>query len=62
MPGKSKVQESMEKVRLKQWTIWKAAQYSGESYRFFLDQLRSEKITFPLSIEELEIELNETFQ
>jgi len=54
-----KRQESLENVRLRRWTVWKAAQYCGESYRSFLRILREENIPYPLSIEELERELGE---
>ena len=52
-----KRKEAFEKVRLREWTIWKAAEYCGESYRSFLRLLREENIPFPLSREELEREL-----
>ena len=54
-----KKKEAFEKVRLRKWTIWKAAEYCGESYRSFLRLLREENVPFPLSIEELERELHE---
>lgn len=54
-----KKKEAFEKVRLRKWTIWKAAEYCGESYRSFLRLLREENIPFPLSTEELERELHE---
>ena len=31
-----KRKEALERVRMKDWTIWKAAEYCGESYRSFL--------------------------
>ena len=54
-----KKNEAFEKVRERKWTIWKAAAYCGESYRTFLDQLRERNIPFPLTIKDLEIELDE---
>lgn len=54
-----KTKEALEKVRLKRWTIWKAAQYCGKSYRSFLEHLRQENIPFPLTVEDLELESNE---
>ena len=54
-----KKKEAFEKVRLRKWTIWKAAEYCGESYRSFLHLLREENIPFPLSTEELKREFNE---
>jgi len=54
-----KKKDAFENVRLKKWTIWKAAEYCDESYRSFLRLLREENIPFPLSIEELEREFNE---
>lgn len=52
--------EALEMVRLKKWTIWKAAEYCDESYRSFLHSLRDENVPFPLSLEELGRELNES--
>ena len=56
---KLKKNEAIEMVRLRKWTIWKAAEYCDESYRSFLRSLREENMSFPLSIEELEHEFNE---
>ena len=46
-------------IRLKKWTVWKAADYCGLTYREFLPYLREENVPFPLSVKELELELNE---
>ncbi len=54
-----KKKEALEHVRLRNWTIWKAAKYCDESYRSFLRFLREENVPFPLSVDELERELNE---
>ncbi|NMC06325.1 MAG: hypothetical protein GYA24_14000 [Candidatus Lokiarchaeota archaeon] len=54
-----KTKEALDNVRLKRWTIWKAAQYCGESYRSFIELLRRENIPFPLSVEDLEAEIGE---
>ncbi len=54
-----KRKEAIEKVRLRKWTVWKAAEYCDDSYRSFLRVLREENVPFPLSIEELEYEFNE---
>ena len=51
--------EALDMIRLKKWTVWKAAQYCGVSYRTFLPYLREENVPFPMSVEELEFELNE---
>lgn len=51
--------EALEKIRVKKWTIWRAAKYCGESYRSFLELLRRENIPFPTSIDEIKSELNE---
>ena len=51
--------EAFENIRLRKWTIWKAAEYCGEPYRSFLRLLREENVPFPLSIEELEREFPE---
>ena len=55
-----KRQEAVESIRQRQWTVWKAAQYCGESFRSFLNILREENVTFPMSMEQLERELNES--
>ncbi|MHA1294792.1 MAG: hypothetical protein ACTSQJ_19305 [Promethearchaeota archaeon] len=54
-----KKSEAFDKVRTKEWTIWKAAEYYGESYRSFLRLMREENIPFPLSTDELGREINE---
>ncbi|MHC1590467.1 MAG: hypothetical protein ACXQS8_00100 [Candidatus Helarchaeales archaeon] len=54
-----KRKEAIEMVRLKKWTIWKAAEYCGESYRSFLGFLRQENVLFPQTAEDLEQEINE---
>ncbi len=55
-----KRKEALEKVRMKEWTVWKAAEYCGESYRSFLQFLRESNVPFPISTQELERELNES--
>lgn len=55
-----KRKEALEKVRLRDWTVWKAAEYCNESYRSFLRLLREENVPFPLSTEELEREIDES--
>ena len=55
-----KRKEALEKVRLRDWTVWKAAEYCDESYRSFLHLLREENVPFPLSTEELEREIDES--
>ena len=55
-----KKQEALEKVRHRQWTVWKAASYCGMSYREFLFLLRQENVPFPLTAEDMEREINES--
>lgn len=55
-----KKKEALEKVRLRDWTVWKAAEYCGESYRSFLNLLREENVPFPLSAKEIEREIDES--
>ncbi len=55
-----KRKEALEQVRLRNWTVWKAAEYCGESYRSFLQLLREENVPFPLSTDELEREIDES--
>ena len=55
-----KRKEALEKVRLRNWTVWKAAEYCDESYRSFLRLLHEENVPFPLTPEELEREINES--
>ena len=55
-----KRKEALERVRMRDWTVWKAAEYCGESYRSFLQLLRESNVPFPISTQELERELNES--
>ncbi|MBA7644956.1 hypothetical protein ES703_52707 [subsurface metagenome] len=55
-----KRKEALERVRTRDWTVWKAAEYCGESYRSFLHSLRELNVPFPISTQELERELNES--
>ncbi|KKK43979.1 hypothetical protein LCGC14_1139760 [marine sediment metagenome] len=55
-----KRKEALERVRMRDWTVWKAAEYCGESYRSFLQLLRESNVPFPISPQELERELNES--
>ena len=55
-----KKEEALNMVRRREWTVWKAAEYCGLSYRAFLQLLREENVPFPLSVEEFERELNES--
>ncbi|MHA1684913.1 MAG: UPF0175 family protein [Candidatus Heimdallarchaeaceae archaeon] len=52
--------EAIEKVRTRKWTVWRAAEYCGLSYRSFIQLLRTENVPFPLSLEEFQSELNES--
>jgi len=54
-----KKEEALDMVRKRKWTVWKAAMYCDLSYRSFLNLLRKENVPFPISVEELEAELNE---
>ena len=53
-----KTQEALDQVRRKRWTVWKGATYCGMSFREFLPLLRKENVSFPLSVEEMELEIN----
>jgi len=55
-----KRKEALERVRMRDWTVWKAAEYCDESYRSFLQLLRELNVPFPISTQELERELNES--
>ena len=54
-----KTQEALDQVRQKQWTVWKGAAYCGKSFREFLPLLREANVPFPLSVEEMELEMYE---
>jgi predicted DNA-binding protein len=54
-----KLQEALENVRKKKWTIWKSASYCDESFRSFLSIMKTNNIPFPISLDELRIELHE---
>ncbi len=51
--------KALDKIRLREWTLWKAARYCGESYRSMLRLLKEENISYPLSLESLKYELEE---
>lgn len=51
--------EAFKKIKLKEWTIWKAAEYCNESYRSFLRLLKNENIFFPLSRKKMKQEPRE---
>ena len=53
-----KLQESLENVRKKQWTVWKAASHCDESIGRFLAIMKVNNIPFPISLDELRNELN----
>jgi predicted HTH domain antitoxin len=55
-----KIQKALNNLRLKRWTIWKAAEYCNESYRSMLEIMRRENVPFPLSVDDVELELNAT--
>lgn len=55
-----KIQKVLNNLRSKVWTIWKAAEFCDESYRSMLEIKRREIVPFPLSVEDLEMELNAT--
>ncbi|MFQ5979256.1 MAG: UPF0175 family protein [Candidatus Heimdallarchaeota archaeon] len=48
-----KKKTALEKIRNRQWSIWKAAEYSEMTYRSFLELLRTENIPFPITKEDL---------
>ena len=55
----AKMQESLENVRKKKWTIWKSASYCDESFRSFLSIMKNNNIPFPITLDELKSEFNE---
>ena len=57
---KLRIDEALSNIRKSKWTVWKGAEYCNESYRSFLKRLKSENIPFPISIEELERELDDS--
>ncbi len=48
-----KKKTALENVRTRQWSVWKAAEYSRMTYRSFLEVLRIENIPFPITTEDL---------
>jgi hypothetical protein len=54
-----KIKLALINLRLRRWTVWKAAGFCGESYRSMLELMRMENVPFPLSIEDLELEIVE---
>jgi len=57
---KMQIDEALSNIRKGKWTVWKGADYCNESYRSLLKLLKSENVPFPISIEELERELNDS--
>jgi predicted HTH domain antitoxin len=55
----TKLRESLELVRKRKLSVWKAARMAGIDYRTMLASLRTNNIPFPLSERELELELSE---
>ena len=55
----SKLQEALENIRKRKWTIWKSASYCNESFRSFLAIMKTNNVVFPLSLDELRIELDD---
>jgi predicted DNA-binding protein len=58
---KMQLDEALRNIRKRKWTIWKGAEYCNESYRSFLKRLKSENVPFPISLEELEREINDSY-
>lgn len=54
-----RIQRAVKLVREDKVTVWRAAEIAGVSYREMLRILKSENVPFPLSAEELRIELGE---
>lgn len=55
----AKLHEALENVRKKKWTVWKSAFYCNESLVSFLSIMKANNIPFPISLDELRIELND---
>ncbi|RLF10324.1 MAG: hypothetical protein DRJ62_05285 [Thermoprotei archaeon] len=56
---RKKLEEALNLVRERKVTIWKAAEIAGVSYRELLEMLKAYNTPFPLSKEELKVELEE---
>jgi len=54
-----KLTEAIELVREGKATVWKAAEVAGVSYREMLKKLREHNVSFPLTVEEIALELEE---
>lgn len=54
-----KLQLALDLVRERRVTVWKAAEMAGIDYREMLGALRTRNVPFPLSSEDLELELAE---
>jgi len=54
-----KLTEAIELVREGKATVWKAAEVAGVSYREMLKKLREHNVPFPLTVEEIALELEE---
>ena len=54
-----KLRLALDLVRERRVTVWKAAEMAGIDYREMLGALRTRNVPFPLSSEDLELELAE---
>ena len=55
----TKLQEAIENIRKRKWTIWKSASYCNESFRSFLVIMKTNNVVFPISLDELRNELDD---
>ncbi len=54
-----RLREALDLVRTRKVTVWKAAEIAGVTYREMLSFLKTYNVTFPLSEEDLEREVEE---
>lgn len=57
-----RVQSAVKLIREGTVTLWRAAEIAGVSYREMLHILKSENVPFPLTEEELKLELGELIE
>lgn len=56
---RQRLRDALDLVQARKVTVWKAAEIAGVSYREMLDLLKTHNVTFPLSKEELKLEIEE---
>lgn len=57
-----RLREALQGVRENKITVWRAAELAGVSYREMLRLLKAENVPFPLTAQELKVEMGELLE